>query len=89
MLWTDSDRIDALVWQEVDDEPKCPGCNQPVSESFHPENEDHYEVRRMVCHSCRAKAQAEEKLENPDSRRWMFFIPELDEGGVKAGGDSG
>jgi hypothetical protein len=66
-----------LVWQ-ADQDDRCARCNQPRSESFHPDSEDGYHVRRLVCHACKAVSEDVAVLTDHKSTQFMFFIPELD-----------
>lgn len=76
-MWSDQDRIDALVWQTIDDD-RCPKCGQPRHESMHPANQWAYEVHRLVCHACKAVDDDIDKLSDPKSVRFMYFVPELE-----------
>lgn len=46
---------------------------------MHPENEDRYTVRRLVCHACRAVNTDIDKLTDPAVTRFMYFVPVLDD----------
>src|SRR5690606_23630562 len=75
-LWSDQDRIDALVWQAEEDE-KLP-CGHDRATALDPDNEDAFEVRRIQCHACKAIHDDVSKLEDVASTRFMFFIPQLE-----------
>lgn len=53
-LLTDDDLDEILAWFAMKDD-QCPGCGQPKSESFHPDNEQAYTSRRLRCHACAAR----------------------------------
>lgn len=64
----------------MEDEEKCPRCGTPRHEGMHPDNEDRFEVKRFVCHACRAVHEDRSRLENWESNQFMFFIPYLEGG---------
>lgn len=78
-MWTEQDRTDAMVWL-LEDDDRLP-CGHSKSEAMHPDNEDRYEVHRLVCHACRAVHQDRNRLEDSDSAQFMYFVAKLEGGG--------
>lgn len=70
-LFTDDDVEDLLDHLEVED-ATCPGCSQPRHESFNPENQDGYEVRKLRCHACEARDQASAAYDG--ERHGLYFV---------------
>lgn len=78
-MWTEQDRVDALVWQAEEDD-KLP-CGHDKDEAFDPDNDPDlpggYEVRRLQCHACKAIHNDVATLENRSSTDFLYFIPTL------------
>jgi hypothetical protein len=43
-----------LEWQAWQDS-RCDGCGHPISESFDPKMDDHYNVTVVACNACAAR----------------------------------
>jgi hypothetical protein len=64
VLWTQDDR-DAVYGLMAYEADLCPGCNQPLTETTSPENEERYVARPpLLCHRCVATESAAKKWEN-------------------------
>lgn len=64
------------MWQAIEDD-RLP-CGHSRSEALHPDNEDAYEVRRLVCHACRAIHHDIDTLSEPKAAQFMYFVPQLE-----------
>lgn len=61
-MWTDDDRDKAVAFQLNEDEGRCPGCGNLLSESTDFALRMEWEAEEVTCHSCRVKhAKAEGK----------------------------
>lgn len=53
--WSDDDQAKALAWQTQDDD-KCPGCANPLSESTSFDLRTSWQVDTVTCHACKLRA---------------------------------
>jgi hypothetical protein len=51
-----------LAWQEIDDD-RCPGCGNPLTATTDFELRTEWQVERVSCHACRAKAAEAQEVE--------------------------
>lgn len=57
----------------------CPGCRQNLEESTLPDSEGKYRTRRIACHSCVPKQQAERDLAMDPGAAGIYVIVERDD----------
>jgi hypothetical protein len=77
--WTRDDREAALALMAWEAD-LCPGCNQPLSETTSPENEERYVARPpLLCHRCVATESAAKKWENHAHPGALLIPIELNE----------
>lgn len=69
--------LDFLAWEES----LCPGCGRPKSETFHPDSEGAYEVRKLRCHACAEKDRAADSHSHGGAdSAGLFYVVERDDG---------
>lgn len=67
--WTDEDRALLLAYGKHK-ASRCPGCGEPKSLAWHPDNDGYYTVPddlRVVCHGCTALAKVRAEGSSPSS----------------------
>jgi hypothetical protein len=76
--WTKDDREAALALMAWEAD-LCPGCNQPLSETTSPDNEERYVAKPpLLCHRCVATESATKKWENHAHPGALLIPIELD-----------
>lgn len=72
----DEDVDDVLDYLAIED-ANCPGCGQEKTVSFDKRTDGHWDVTRLKCHACAARALQSEDLK-PSERAGAFFVVEHD-----------